>query len=49
METLPHSIVSLRTIRRPQRLKDLVDVHYPDAGKIVLVLDNLSIHTPASL
>jgi hypothetical protein len=26
-----------------------VDVHYPDAEKIVLVLDNLNTHSPASL
>ena len=30
-------------------IRDLVDVHYPDAEVIVLVLDNLNIHTPASL
>lgn len=30
-------------------VKDLVDVHYPDADKIVLVLDNLNTHTPAAL
>jgi hypothetical protein len=30
-------------------IKELVDVHYPDAGQIVLVLDNLNIHSPASL
>ncbi|MBB4201121.1 hypothetical protein GGD83_004959 [Rhodoblastus sphagnicola] len=30
-------------------LKDLSDVHFPDATKIVLVQDNLSTHTPASL
>src|SRR5215213_8168645 len=30
-------------------IKDLVDVHYPDAELIVLVQDNLSPHTPASL
>jgi transposase len=28
---------------------DLVDVHYPAAEKIVLVMDNLNTHTPASL
>ena len=28
---------------------ELVDVHYPDAEKIVLVLDNLNTHTPSSL
>ncbi len=30
-------------------IKDLVDVHYPDAEKIVLVMDNLNTHSPASL
>lgn len=30
-------------------IKALVDVHYPDAEKIVLVMDNLNTHTPASL
>ena len=30
-------------------IKDLVDVHYPDAEQIVLVLDNLNTHSPASL
>ena len=30
-------------------LKDLSDAHFPDATKIVLVQDNLSPHTPASL
>jgi len=30
-------------------IKDLVDVHYPQAEKIVLVQDNLNIHSPASL
>lgn len=30
-------------------IRDLVDVHYPDAEQIVLVLDNLNTHTPASL
>jgi len=30
-------------------IKDLVDVHYPQAEKIVLVQDNLTIHSPASL
>ncbi len=32
-----------------QVLKDLVDVHYPEAEVIVLVMDNLNTHTPASL
>lgn len=30
-------------------LKDLSDVHFPHAAKIILVQDNLSTHTPASL
>jgi transposase len=30
-------------------IKDLVDVHYPQAERIVLVLDNLHTHTPGSL
>ncbi len=30
-------------------IKDLVDVHYPDAEKIVLVQDNLNTHTAAAL
>lgn len=32
-----------------QCMRDLVDVHYPQAQRIRLVLDNLSTHTPASL
>jgi transposase len=32
-----------------QCMKDLVDVHFPDAERIVLVQDNLSTHTPAAL
>jgi hypothetical protein len=30
-------------------IKELVDVHYPEAERIVLVLDNLNTHTPAAL
>jgi len=30
-------------------LRDLSDIHFPDAAKIVLVQDNLSTHKPASL
>ena len=30
-------------------VKELVDVHYPDAEQIALVQDNLNTHTPASL
>jgi hypothetical protein len=32
-----------------QVLKELSDLHFPDADKIVLVQDNLSTHTTASL
>ena len=32
-----------------QQIKDLVDVRYPDAERIVLVMDNLNTHGPASL
>jgi len=42
------------TARRTARdfawaIRDLVDVHFPDAERIVLVLDNLNTHRPASL
>lgn len=37
------------TVDFAQQIKDLVDVHYPEAERIVLVLDNLNTHTPASL
>ena len=30
-------------------MKDLVDVHYPDAQRIRVVLDNLSTHSPGAL
>jgi DDE superfamily endonuclease len=30
-------------------VRELVDIHYPDANRIVLVMDNLNTHTPASL
>ena len=46
---------SVRVTERRTRLdwahciKELVDVHYPDAERIVLVLDNLNTHTPGSL
>ena len=30
-------------------IKELVDIHYPEAERIVLVLDNLNTHSPASL
>jgi DDE superfamily endonuclease len=31
------------------RIKELVDLRYPEAEQIVLVMDNLNTHTPASL
>jgi hypothetical protein len=31
------------------QIKDLVDVRYPEAERIVLVMDNLNTHSPASL
>jgi hypothetical protein len=31
------------------QIKDLLDVHYPDAVKVTLVMDNLNTHTGASL
>jgi len=30
-------------------IRELVDVHYPDAERIVLVMDNLNTHSPGSL
>jgi transposase len=30
-------------------VRELVDVHYPDATRIILVMDNLNTHRPASL
>ena len=30
-------------------IRDLIDVHYPAAERIVLVMDNLNTHSPASL
>ena len=32
-----------------RHIQELVDVHYPKAKKIILVLDNLNIHTGAAL
>jgi hypothetical protein len=31
------------------QIQDLVDIHYPDVERIVLVQDNLNTHTPGSL
>jgi hypothetical protein len=46
-----HVTVTDQRTRRDfaQVLQDLVDVRYPTAERIVLVLDNLNTHTPASL
>ncbi len=46
-----HVTVSDRRTRLEwaQCIKELVDVHYPEAERIVLVQDNLNTHTPASL
>ena len=46
-----HITVSARRTRLDfaHCIRDLVDVHYPEAERIVLVLDNLNTHTPASL
>jgi hypothetical protein len=46
-----HVEVTERRTRRDwaQVVKYLVDVRYPDAERIVLVLDNLNTHSPASL
>jgi hypothetical protein len=30
-------------------MRELVDVHFPHAEKIRVILDNLNTHTPASL
>lgn len=44
------SVTEHRTRQDWARLiKDIVDLRHPDADKIVLVLDNLNTHTPASL
>ena len=44
-------VVSERRTRRDFAavLRDLVEVRYPDAERLVLVLDNLTIHSPAAL
>jgi hypothetical protein len=46
-----HVMVSQRRTRIDWAhcVKDLLDVHYPNAEQIVLVQDNLNTHTPASL
>lgn len=46
-----HVVASARRTRADwaHRIKELVDVHFPEADRIVLVMDNLNTHTPASL
>ena len=46
-----HVVVSERRIRIDfaRHIKELVEVHYPEAEKIMLVMDNLNTHAPASL
>ncbi len=46
-----HVVVSDRRTRTDWAhcIKELVDVHYPEAERIVLVMDNLNTHSPASL
>jgi hypothetical protein len=43
--------VTARRTRRDwaQQIQQLVDVRYPDAERIVLILDNLNTHTPGAL
>ncbi len=45
-----HVVVSERRTRIDfaHCVKELVDIHYPEAEKIALVMDNLNTHTPAS-
>jgi hypothetical protein len=46
-----HLKVTERRTKRDfaQCMKELVDVHFPEADKIRVVLDNLNTHTPAAL
>lgn len=30
-------------------MRDIVDIHFPDAERVVVVMDNLNTHTPSSL
>jgi len=45
-----HVVVTARRTKLDfaPRMKELVDVHFPDAERIRLVVDNLNIHTPAA-
>jgi hypothetical protein len=46
-----HVKVTERRTKRDfaQCMKEMVDIHFPDAHKIRVVLDNLNTHTPAAL
>ncbi len=46
-----HLTVTARRTKQDwaQCMQQLVDVHYPDADKVVLVLDNLNTHVPGAL
>jgi transposase len=44
------AVTDRRTMREwAHCIHELVEVHYPDAERLVLVLDNLNIHVPAAL
>jgi len=45
-----HGVVTARRTHLDfaHRMKELVDVHFPEAEKIRVVVDNLNIHTPAA-
>jgi hypothetical protein len=51
LEGWRHVRVSTQRTRRDfaHCIRDLVDVHYPEAERIVLVMDHLNTHSPASL
>lgn len=51
LEGKRHVTVTARRTKKDwaRVVRELVDVHYPRAEKIVLVMDNLNTHTPASL
>ena len=41
--------IGLRTVTTCRVLRTLLDEHYPEAERVVLVMDNLNTHSPASL
>jgi len=46
-----HAAVTARrtAVDVAEQLRDLADVHFPDAARIVLVTDQLNVHAPSSL